>query len=257
MEQAKLFVCKSCSTPVPTGHKFCGRCGAAVPTDVLAMKTSYYGALQAPGRAKVVFVRGEGVEGVSYQLNADEHVIGRSGHLVLADDPFVSPRHANLFYREGHLVARDEESHNGVFLRVRAPQILSPGDLVFVGEQLLRVELAQPAPSDDADGVTYYTSPHHPGHLRVVQVLEGGVDGAAVVRADSVTVGREGVDMCFIDDHFVSGEHCRITLENGAITVTDLGSRNGTFVRISGDQDLSHGDYLFIGRNLLRVEITT
>ncbi len=256
MEQAKLFVCKSCSTPVPTGHKFCGRCGAAVPGDVLAMKTSYYGALQTPGRAKVVFVRGEGVEGVSYQLNATEHVIGRSGHLVLSDDPFVSPRHANLFYRDGHLVAHDEESHNGVFLRVREPTKLAFGELVYVGEQLLRVERAGTAPNDDEGGVTYYTSPHHPGQLRVVQVLEGGADGAAVVRADAVTVGREGADMCFIDDQYVSPTHCRITLEDGDIVVTDLGSRNGTYVRIKGDQDLLHGDYLFIGRNLLRVEIT-
>ena len=29
MEQAKNYVCRSCSTPVPLGHKFCGRCGAA------------------------------------------------------------------------------------------------------------------------------------------------------------------------------------------------------------------------------------
>ncbi|HEU5480071.1 MAG TPA: zinc ribbon domain-containing protein, partial [Candidatus Tumulicola sp.] len=31
MDQAKNYVCKSCSTPVPLGHKFCGRCGAAIP----------------------------------------------------------------------------------------------------------------------------------------------------------------------------------------------------------------------------------
>ena len=31
MDQAKNFVCRSCSTPVPVQHKFCGRCGAAVP----------------------------------------------------------------------------------------------------------------------------------------------------------------------------------------------------------------------------------
>ena len=29
MEQAKNYVCKSCSTPVPLGHKFCGRRGGA------------------------------------------------------------------------------------------------------------------------------------------------------------------------------------------------------------------------------------
>src|SRR5262249_27861494 len=35
MDQAKNFVCRSCSTPVPMGHKFCGRCGAAVPPEIL------------------------------------------------------------------------------------------------------------------------------------------------------------------------------------------------------------------------------
>src|SRR5690348_4119075 len=31
MEQARSYVCKKCYTPVPLGHKFCGRCGESVP----------------------------------------------------------------------------------------------------------------------------------------------------------------------------------------------------------------------------------
>ena len=31
MEQARNYVCRSCSSGVPSGHKFCGRCGTAVP----------------------------------------------------------------------------------------------------------------------------------------------------------------------------------------------------------------------------------
>src|SRR5215813_10080899 len=33
MEQARNYVCKECSTAVPSGHKFCGTCGAAVPIE--------------------------------------------------------------------------------------------------------------------------------------------------------------------------------------------------------------------------------
>jgi hypothetical protein len=40
MDQAKNFVCRSCSTPVPMGHKFCGRCGAAVPPEILSARIS-------------------------------------------------------------------------------------------------------------------------------------------------------------------------------------------------------------------------
>jgi pSer/pThr/pTyr-binding forkhead associated (FHA) protein len=39
------------------------------------------------------------------------------------------------------------------------------------------------------------------------------------------------------------------------LSVTDLGSRNGTFVRVTGEHVLKHGDYVFLGQQLLRVEI--
>ena len=40
------------------------------------------------------------------------------------------------------------------------------------------------------------------------------------------------------------------------MTLTDLGSKNGTFVRINDESPLDHGDYVFLGQQLLRVEIT-
>jgi hypothetical protein len=134
MEQAKNFVCRSCSTPVPMQHKFCGRCGAAVPPEILSARTQFFGQLQMPGRAKLILIRGEGVEGLSYQLNAEQHVVGRNGQLVFTDDPFISPRHANLFYRGGKLVVRDEGSLNGVYWRVHGTVDLAPGDQFLAGE---------------------------------------------------------------------------------------------------------------------------
>jgi hypothetical protein len=108
MDQAKNYVCRSCSTPVPLGHKFCGRCGAAIPPEIVNARTQFFGQLQMPGKAKLILIRGDGIEGLSYQLNAEQHLVGRSGQLVFPDDAFVSPRHANLFYRTGKLVVRDE-----------------------------------------------------------------------------------------------------------------------------------------------------
>ena len=130
MDQAKNYVCKSCSTPVPVGHKFCGRCGAAIPPEILNARTQFFGQLQVPGKAKLILIRGEGVEGLSYQLNADQHIVGRNGQLVFPDDPFVSPRHANLFYRGGKLVVRDEGSlQRRVLARARQRRRL-PGRLL-------------------------------------------------------------------------------------------------------------------------------
>lgn len=258
MDQAKNFVCRSCSTPVPLGHKFCGRCGAAVPPEILNARTQFFGQLQAPGKAKLILIRGEGVEGLSYQLNAEQHVVGKGGQLVFPDDPFVSPRHANFFYKNGVLCVRDEGSLNGVYLRVRGSIALEPGDQFLAGEQAFRVDLPpnahdQPGP----DGTFFYSSPKHHSAFRITQLLQGGGEGMVVcARAPSLQIGREGGDLNFPTDLYMSGSHCKIEESGGALSLTDLGSRNGTYVRLKAERELAHGDYLFIGRKLLRVEVT-
>ena len=258
MEQAKNFVCRSCSTPVPVGHKFCGRCGAAVPPEILGARTQFFGQLQAPGKAKLILIRGEGVEGLSYQLNADQHVVGRNGQLVFPDDPFVSPKHANLFYRNGNLVVRDEGSLNGVFVRVKGTIEVAPGDQFLAGEQLFKLD-ANPKANDGPapDGTYFYSSPKHQSLFRITQMLHGGNPGMVVcARGQSLQIGREGGDLNFPGDLYMSASHCRIEELTGKFALTDLNSRNGTYIRLKAERELGHGDYLFIGRKLLRVEIT-
>jgi len=258
MEQAKNFVCRSCSTPVPVGHKFCGRCGAAVPPEILNARTQFFGQLQAPGKAKLILIRGEGVEGLSYQLNAEQHIVGRAGQLVFPDDPFVSPRHANFFYRNGTLCVRDEGSLNGVYIRVRGSVDIVPGDQFLAGEQVFRLD-APPKPNDSPapDGTYFYSSPKHHSPFRITQLLQGGGVGMTVcARTSSLQIGREGGDLNFPSDLYMSGSHCKIEETPGGFKLTDLNSRNGTYVRLKTERELTHGDYLFIGRKLLRVEIT-
>ena len=69
-------------------------------------------------------------------------------------------------------------------------------------------------------------------------------------------IGREGGDLNFPGDLYMSGAHCRIEDNGGRLTLTDMNSRNGTYVRLRAERELGHGDYLFVGRKLLRVEIT-
>jgi pSer/pThr/pTyr-binding forkhead associated (FHA) protein len=254
MDQAKHFVCRSCSTPVPLAHKFCGRCGAAVPPEVVSARTQFFGQLQAPGKAKLILIRGEGVEG----LNAEQHIVGRNGQLVFPDDPYVSPRHANLFYRNGSLVVRDEGSENGVYVRVRGSLEIVSGDRFLAGEQLFRFDL-NPKISDApaSDGTYFYSSPKHQSIFRITQILHGGAPGMVVcARGQSLQIGREGGDLNFPGDLYMSSSHCRIEEQGGKYTLTDSNSRNGTYIRLKAERELAHGDYVFIGKKLLRVEIT-
>ena len=138
-------------------------------------RTQFFGQLQAPGKAKLILIRGEGVEGLSYQLNAEQHIVGRNGQLVFPDDPFVSPRHANLFYRNGKLVVRDEGSLNGVFVRVRGTVEVIAGRSLPRRRAALPLEATPKANDGPApDGTYFYSSPKHQSPFRITQVLQGG-----------------------------------------------------------------------------------
>ncbi|HEY4159796.1 MAG TPA: FHA domain-containing protein [Polyangiaceae bacterium] len=257
MDQARYYVCESCMTPVPSGHKFCGRCGTPVPDAILHMQASFYSDMQDPAKARLILIRGEGMDGLSYHLKADQHLLGRSGELEFPDDPFISPRHANFFYRDNRLVVRDEGSVNGVYFRVRGTIEIAPGDMLLAGEQVFRLD-PTPKASDGADpeGTFFYSSPKYPSAFRLNQVLEGGALGMTVcARGNSLQIGREDGDLNFPSDVFMSGKHCAVEEKDGKFQLTDFDSRNGTYVRIKSETALSHGDYVFVGRKLLRVEL--
>ena len=257
--------CPSCGNPVPIGDHFCGQCGARIEMPPApsssAGKTMFFSGVQASGVAKLVVVKANSADGLAYELGGTEHVVGRSeGAILFPEDSLVSPRHANFFYRDGKLLVRDEGSINGVFLRIRNPVRLESGAVFLVGEQFLQVEALPPdfGPQPDAEGTYFYASPKRASKMRIIQRLRGGEIGLIVrARGDSITLGREGNDLNFPDDPFISGRHAEVAIgPDGVFTVTDLGSKNGTFARITDESPLEHGDYVFLGQQLLRVEIS-
>jgi pSer/pThr/pTyr-binding forkhead associated (FHA) protein len=265
--------CPSCGADVAPNHRFCGACGKPMPAEAAAAspggkrpgpKTMFFGAMQAPGRAKLILIKGEGMDGVSYVLSATEHTAGRSeGAILFPDDPLLSPRHANFIYKDGKLHVRDEGSVNGVFVRIIRPMLVDSGATFLVGEQLLRVEACPPdtVPVPDDDGTYFYGSPKRPSKLILTQLLAGGHYGMIFrARDDSLSIGREANDINFPDDPFISGRHALVqateTPTGTRFQIADLGSKNGTFVRVDNETPLFHGDYVFLGQQLLRVEIT-
>ncbi len=258
MEQAKYYPCaaEGCKSSIPAGHKFCGRCGETTPDHILKLNTTFFGDLQDPSKASLVVVRGEGQEGLSYHLRASEHLLGRDAQIQL-DDAFVSPQHANLFYRCSDLTLRDENSLNGTYLRIRDKAKLTAGDTFIVGDQLFRVE-PMPTVGEETDsaGTYFYGSPSFNSPYRIVQILEGNSPGLTFCPKNSrATIGRQGCDINVIDDLFLSEEHCAVEQDADGFSLTDLGSKNGTFVRLKGERVVSHSDYFIVGRRLLRVEL--
>jgi len=80
-----IKLCPTCGHEVPFENRFCGNCGnkfepagaAAAPA-----KTMFFGATQTPGRAKLTVIKGEGLDGVTYLLNATERPPRRVASLL-------------------------------------------------------------------------------------------------------------------------------------------------------------------------------
>jgi pSer/pThr/pTyr-binding forkhead associated (FHA) protein len=225
-----------------------------------SFRTLFYSAIQAPGRARLTVVSGEAMEGVSYHLTGTSHRVGRGQGELAFDDVFLSPLHATFFYADGALLVRDEGSLNGTFVRLRGPTPLEHGDTIIAGDHVLRFERLRPPQGTGAalaDGTQAHVSPVGEPRFRLAELVVGGYIGAAYASPyNEVAVGREGCDLSFPTDLRMSKRHLKVTDDGDAATLTDLHSKNGTFLRLRQPQRLHHGDYVFLGKQLLRVEIT-
>ncbi|MBX3160894.1 MAG: FHA domain-containing protein [Deltaproteobacteria bacterium] len=283
--------CGKCGLSINGSTKFCPNCGARIQTPAFfegietkvgprisggqpaqpdrsekgeksekkpGRSTLFFGGAMQAARAKLTLIRGDGEDGVSFTLAGQEHLAGRGDcPISFPDDTFLSPTHANFIYANNQLLVRDEASLNGVYVRINGQAELPEGATVLIGEQVLTILPAQqPEDAPDVDGTYYSASILRPASLEVRQNLRGGQIGWVFrPNGDVVTLGREGNDINFPDDPFISGHHAELRLASGVLSVTDLGSRNGTFIRVSGERVLKHGDYVFLGQQLLRVEI--
>src|SRR5262245_80610 len=91
-----------------------------------------------------------------------------------------------------------------------------------------------------------------PPSLRILtregQVLERPID------RDETTIGKAPSNDILLADAAVSHQHAKISLVNGSYVLTDLGSRNGTFLNdgnVKEPQPLKHGDVIKMGRTTI------
>jgi pSer/pThr/pTyr-binding forkhead associated (FHA) protein len=85
------------------------------------------------------------------------------------------------------------------------------------------------------------------------------VGGRVFVRSGpAVTIGRSGCAVNLGDDPQLSQSHAEIVVEpDGTARLRDLGSSNGTYVKIPphAERELRDGDFVRMGHEVLRVVI--
>lgn len=242
----------------------------------------------APQRGRLVVIAKSGADGPSYPFG-DLLDIGRAeGNVIVGEDPYLSPRHVRILWQGGKLFLRDLASTNGVFLRLApsrdtslrrsadSPEVAVPlvdQDLILVGQQVLRFDLLKEGeggfgPAQE-HGTLLFGSPAAPRYARLCQrTVEGISRDVYYVRKVETVLGRESGDVVFTEDPFLSRRHAAIRLlsRDGSVqgskpppgearfALVDLGSSNGTFLRIRGDVELSPGDHFRVGQQLFRVD---
>ena len=260
--------CPHCGAQVPANFRFCHVCGddlKADPSpeasgDAPAERVSAPAVAEAPqratARARLVLIQPDGSEGEAFPLSGGRTLIGRSTGGIFANDAYLSPEHAEFRFEGDQLVVKDMESLNGVYVRIEpdVPIELFDGSIFRVGQEILRFE-APVAPDPTADGTQYMGSPHR-GYLgRIALVIGRETTGDSYpIPPHGIHLGRERGDVVFPEDGYVSGLHCRVHSEVGHVFVTDVGSSNGTFVRVSIESYVPQGTFVLMGQQLFRAE---
>jgi pSer/pThr/pTyr-binding forkhead associated (FHA) protein len=272
--QALPATCARCGSARDHDALFCRHCGASfkdvgAPLSGFTPPQSAYpgglGAAQPPlpaGGARLVTLLKDGSEGRSIPLSDHEADIGSSeGEITFPDDPYLSPRHARVMCRGGTYSVRDLDSVNGVYVRLRQDVELRDQDMMLVGQQVLRFEVLSdgelPLGPASQRGVMVFGTPEAARFARLVQyTTEGVTRDVHYLFRDETVIGRENGDIVFTDDPFLSRRHVALRVDHAArrFTLHDLGSSNGTALRIRGDHVLKDGDQFRIGRHLFRFE---
>jgi hypothetical protein len=159
-------------------------------------------------------------------------------------------------------------------------------DLILVGQQVLRFERVMSPSQGEVGfgpatehGTLLFGSPAAPRYARLSQrTVEGVTRDVYYVRKVETVLGRESGDVVFTEDPFLSRRHAAIRVLDAArrdaggarpaapggkpagrdadveFALVDLGSSNGSFLRIRNEIDLVPGDHFRVGQQLFRVD---
>jgi pSer/pThr/pTyr-binding forkhead associated (FHA) protein len=271
----------------------------AAPSPAAAPRATVPVARPGVPRGSIVLVARDGGEGPAYALGESTDIGRTEGNILLAEDAYISPRHARIALRAKTYFLRDLGSTNGVFVRVpfatsktkskgdgegaaraagdgreardagenaaltpEAEQPLKDQDLFLVGQQVLRFEVVKDAEEGfgvaSDNGTLLFGTPASPRYGRLVQrTVEGVARDVFNLRKAETILGRESGDIVFTDDPFLSRRHAvvRVHLPERSFTLADLGSSNGTFLRVHEEVRLRSGDQFRIGQQLFRFDL--
>ncbi len=198
--------------------------------------------MAAPAAASIyrlVSILPSGVEANEYTIKTDgPTTIGRQGSdVAFPEDLGLSDIHASIIPAPDGYRVRDEGSAEGVYVRpAEGRQVpVDPGTILRVGRQWLVVGEDPTRP-----GLSHYDSG---GQLIARHDLKQG----------NTILGRQSPDVTIApEDGSISRRHLAVVVSGLRVAVKDLGSGNGTYIKVGKPMLLMHGDQLHLGRQVLQ-----
>lgn len=164
------------------------------------------------------------LEGTMVTVGEEGARIGRhTSNTLVIPEAGISRYHCEICYINGNFMVRDLGSTTGTFfyLRPHGHFLMFAGLMVKLGETEMQV-LSQTSPDTESPD-------------QVVLFYEGPLAGHKVhVPATGITIGRRhNNNLVLVQDGTVSAHHATVFCEEGQFFLSDLGSCNGTCIRLS------------------------
>jgi len=201
--------------------------------------------------------------------------IGRksTNHIVL-DEKNVSRQHAQILMKDDQYFIQDQGSTGGT--KVNGEPVLEKdihtGDRIEIGS--FQILFNSGIPEDertiydaddqtmledgtemDEDRTLFYEEPV----AKLVVTQSDSLEGEFPLEEEEIMLGRDEDAGIPIDDKRISRHHCKLWINEGEYTLTDLGSSNGTFVnnqRIT-ETILKNGDQITVGSSKFSFSLET
>jgi len=233
-----MLMCAHCGRRNEDGSRFCMDCGKPLSTSAMAaasQRASAAGATPVPA-TKVYAPEGAG-----------DVQCASCGKMVDGSLPFCAFCGAKL---GGSAVATAT-----IPPCPRCGTAISSADYRFCPNCAAPLGAGAPAAPAIAPSTAVFSAkaaaPKPP--VQLVITKEDGSKGAAhPLVGEETTIGRAGADIAFPDDVYLSPMHAMLLYKEGKLSIRDLGSRNGTWIFLTGAHRLVDGDLILVGSQLLR-----
>lgn len=211
----------------------------AAAVGAIAAPASTPAAVPAAASCSLVNILPSGVEANEYPLKPDgPTTLGRKADVSFPQDSALNDVHAVIQVRAGKYIIEDQGSEAGVLYQsdVERTIDLDRGSVVRAGRQWLVV-----GDRKLANSVTHYDETGK----RLAQFE---------LKPGTTVIGRQSPDVTIApDDGALSRRHFSLTYKDkdGLVVLKDLGSANGTQVRVSRPMRLRDGDRIMLGQQVL------